>query len=73
MADLILTGKDTTEKESKRIDVQDKDGHLLATIYADSSTIFHTRCEIYPRELNAISIVKDNFFLFWDNIKKEMP
>ena len=67
---LNLTAKDTSKTEAKRIIVQDKYLNLIATIYCDSSTIFHTKAEIYAQELENINTIKKNFFLFWNNIKK---
>lgn len=69
MAILILEAEESSKLEPKKIVVKDKKGDLIANIYADSSSTFYGRL-IQSAELDEMAVVKNNFFLFWDNLPK---
>lgn len=64
---LILEAVQASKLEPKKIVCRTSDGEKIAMIYADSALSFLPG-EIRSVELDAIKVVKDNFFLFWDNL-----
>lgn len=65
---LILEAKKASRLEPKKIlCIREGKESNVAIIYADSTVSFYLG-EISSGELDAIKVVKDNFFLFWDNL-----
>jgi hypothetical protein len=67
MAILTLEAEQSSKLEPKKIVVKDNNGNKIANVYADSSTTFYGRF-MQSAELDEIKVVKDNFFLFWNNL-----
>lgn len=50
----------------------DKTNKVICYIYADGC-VSPTGRLIFPEELKVINLVKDNFFLFYDNVENVNP
>jgi hypothetical protein len=69
MKNLKLTPIEQMAGSPKSIEVHEQ-GKLLATIYVDGEILIHG--SFYKDELDQISFIAGNFFLFFNNIQKAL-
>lgn len=65
-----LTAQPSSQDLPNRIDCRKKDGQIIATVFTDHYVKF-APIEINPQDLNTIITIRDNFQLFYENLKQE--
>jgi len=68
MTNISLSKLPSTSTEPKRIDIYDDSETLIATVYCDGLVRYHALRMITVPEHDKIVVVRDNFFLFYNNM-----
>ena len=66
---ITMIGAPSSKSEPTRIIVFDKQGDHMATVFCDGIVKFTGRT-FYIYELDEITTIRDNFYLFYNSIEK---